>query len=154
MDDRPRQAGKTTGLYGHRLVRSSGLICVLTRVQLRHARYLPRMWRYYRDVRRETKSIQSLLRVRFLVESPTAFVIMSIWANEEGLIEFGTIAHNHVSAVRKCFRTARRTSDGVEIWSTQWKLYSASNNLNWGPGTWQHDGDKADFAATDGGGSR
>jgi hypothetical protein len=53
-------------------------------------------------------------------------------AAEGAILEFGTLVESHVRAARHAFRaTFRRDLARPEIWSTQWQLAAASNNLNW-----------------------
>lgn len=74
-----------------------------------------------------------LLRNAFLFENPTTWYSLSIWAERDAILSFGTHVVSHVAAARKVFpRLAFEGDRGPELWSTKWRLVSVSNNLNWG----------------------
>lgn len=118
------------GAYGHPLIDTEA-VCVTTRVRLRHCWRLPAALRLFRGVRREASRLPELQRMSFLVASPRAFYVLSLWSNEAGLLRFGTHCRSHLRAVRWCLRHARRCDGRPEIWSAQWKVWAASNNICW-----------------------
>lgn len=70
-----------------------------------------------------------LLKTAFLCDGPRAMVNLSIW---EGRPAMSGSVDSHVDAVRRSF-SRLNVADGVpELWSTQWRLTTASNNLKWG----------------------
>lgn len=136
MDDdkevvRPSTPRSGRGLYGHRLV-DTEYICVLTRIRMRSARSLIRVLRQFSDVRREATSIPEFSRAVVLVAGPRTVFFLSLWTHERGLLTFGSQVDQHLGAIRTSLRIVRGSGGRPEIWSTQWKLFSASNNLRWG----------------------
>ncbi len=110
----------------------SQVTCVLTRFHVRSVWDLLRFYRAFRRVRRDARGIQGLLHAGFLVEGPRTCYSFSLWSDEGAILEFGTFIESHVRAARHAFRaTFRKDLQRPEIWSTQWKLTAASNNLNW-----------------------
>lgn len=109
----------------------SPIVCVLTRFGLRGRRYMPAMYREYRDVVREAKAseVSGLLCSAFLVENPTTCYSLSFWSEEPFL---SAAVPRHVDAARNVFgRLASDPERGPELWSTKWRLSSVTNNLNW-----------------------
>lgn len=124
-DVRPR-----TGAGYRRLNTEVG--CVITRFHLRSVWSLPWMWLAYLRIRWEARQIQGLLRTAFLVEGPRTCYLFSIWADDRAIKEFGTRVDTHVQAARLSFqRTFNRRRKRAEVWSTQWRLWGVSNNLQW-----------------------
>lgn len=108
------------------------ITCSLTRFGLRGARFLMPSYLQHRRLRREAEvaSPDGLLRSAFLVENPTTWFSLSIWAGEPLM---SANMPSHVDAAREAFGHLAYSADrGPELWSTQWKLVSVSNNLNWG----------------------
>src|ERR1700739_1907917 len=106
--------------------------CVVSRFELRSAWSLLWMWLSFRRVRAASRGIPGLLRAAFLVESPRVCFIFSMWSGDHALIEFGTHVHAHIHAARHTFRrTFNVARQRAEVWSTQWRLWAVSNNLNW-----------------------
>lgn len=122
--------GQELGLYGHPRV-DYPLYCTVTRVRLRSAWHLPRAWSYFRRVRRQMHGLDGLRRASFAIAGPRTFIILSVWDHEIALLDFATSITAHHDAVRSTLRRARQIQGGPEIWSTQWKIWSVSNNLNW-----------------------
>jgi hypothetical protein len=120
---------------GHQRHVESPIVCSLTRFGLRSRRHLIPAYRNYRSVVDSAKGVGTpgLLRCALLVENPTTFYSLSIWAREEAIAHFGTNVPRHVEAARDVFgRLAFDPDRGPELWSTRWRLVSTSNNLNWG----------------------
>jgi hypothetical protein len=92
---------------------------------------LARAWWDFRTVSKLARTIPGLKRTAFLVESPRTFMILSLWDGEEAMLDFATSIDRHHVAVRTCFANAASIGARPEIWSAQWKLWSASNNLQW-----------------------
>jgi hypothetical protein len=118
------------GLWGHDLV-DAPMFCSTTRVRVRHTWMLVRAWWDFRKVSKLARATPGLKRTAFLIESPTTFIILSLWDGEEGMLAFATYVDRHHVAVRRCFGNAASTEEHPEIWSAQWKIWSASNNLQW-----------------------
>ena len=111
------------------------ITCVITRFGLRSPRHLLPSYLDYRRVADDARSSErpGLLRSCFLVESPTAWCSLSIWAEPAAIPRFGTSVPRHVDAARRMFgRLALDPERGPELWSTKWRLVAVSNNLNWG----------------------
>lgn len=107
--------------------------CVITRFRLRAAWWLPWMWLAYRHIRRDARQVPGLLRTAFLVEDPRTCFVLSIWADDRALLDFGTRVDSHVHIARRTFyKTFDKRRRRAEIWSTQWRLQAVSNNLSWG----------------------
>lgn len=123
--------GHPRSLSGYERVETP-LYCVLTRVELRHAWALPAMWRIYRRVRNEARRVAGLKRCAFLVAGLRTFVILSIWDDEAGFLDFGTRVEQHLGAARRSLSNAGRGANGPRIWSTEWQIRAVSHNLGWG----------------------
>jgi hypothetical protein len=116
---------------GHHEVESS-VVCVLTRISVRRRRDLLRMYRAYRRVARASRRTPGLLRTAFLVENARTWYSLSLWENSHAISQFGTNVPEHVQVVRSNFgRIGFSHSDGLDVWSTKWRLYSVSHNLRW-----------------------
>jgi hypothetical protein len=118
------------GLWGHRLV-DHPIFCSTTRVRVRHPLTLLTAWRHFRAISKQAQSIPALLRAAFLVEGPRTFVILSVWDGEQGMLDFASRVHLHHAAVRMCFCDAASVGEQAEVWSAQWRMWAASNNLSW-----------------------
>lgn len=108
------------------------ITCVITRFGLKSPRHLLPTMLEYRQVLRSVAEPGSigLLKSAFLIESPTSCVSFSVWDREPF---FSADVPRHVEAARRVFgRLEFDPGRGPELWSTQWKLASVSNNLNWG----------------------
>jgi hypothetical protein len=110
------------------------VVCVITRFGLRSARHL---WPSYLDYRRVMQQVErsqtpGLLRAAFLVENPTTCYVLSLWSGPAAIPQFGTNIPAHVDAGNRMLGRLRFDPDrGPELWSTKWRLLSASDNLNW-----------------------
>jgi hypothetical protein len=124
------QRSRRVGLWGHPLV-DYPMFCTTTRVRVRAPWTLLRAWWHFRIVSREARAIPAIKRMAFLVEGPRTFVILSVWDGEQGMRDFATRVDMHHVSVRMCFAQAAFTGDRAEIWSAQWRMWSASNNLSW-----------------------
>lgn len=110
------------------------ITCVLTRFGLRNARDLIPSYRDYQRVLRELERSQvpGFLRAAFLVQNPTTWYSLSLWAGDNPIPHFGSNVPGHVTAAHRGFsRLASDPDRGPELWSTKWRLMSVSNNLNW-----------------------
>lgn len=108
--------------------------CVLTRFRLRSARHLLPTYLDYRRVIGEAARAQTpgLLRSAFLIEDPTTWYSLSLWADPDAIPHFGTNVPGHVDAARGVFGRVAMNRGRPEIWSTKWRLATVSNNLSWG----------------------
>jgi hypothetical protein len=111
----------------------SEVTCVLTRFVVRRPWDFVATYRDFRRVMEQAKRVDGLLQSVFLIESPNAFLTLSIWRNERAIAHFGTVATAHVHAGNEVFHRLRYTQGrGPELWSTHWRLTEVSNNANWG----------------------
>jgi hypothetical protein len=104
---------------------------VITRFGLSSPRHLLPTVREYRRLQREVadQPPSGLLRSAMLIEDPSTCYSMSFWS---GTPLMSGAVPNHVHAARRVFgRLAFDHDRGPELWSTQWRLVSVSNNLNW-----------------------
>jgi hypothetical protein len=111
------------------------IVCVLTRFGLRNGRQLLPTYLDYRRVLLDARraELPGLLKAAFLVESATSCYSLSIWANPGAIGRFGTDVPAHVDVAGRVFgRLACDEEHGSQLWSTKWRLVSASNNLSWG----------------------
>ncbi|MDQ2894380.1 MAG: hypothetical protein M3Y09_01835 [Actinomycetota bacterium] len=105
--------------------------CVLTRFGLRGPRQLLPTYRDYASLAGEARAgaVPGLLQCAFLVENPRTCYSLSLWSSPPF---FSADMPAHVSAVRRVFGRLRfDPARGPELWSTQWKLTTVTNNLNW-----------------------
>jgi len=110
------------------------VVCVITRLGLRHVVDLLPTYRDYRRVLAQARSSKNsgLLRSAFLVENLRTCYILSVWASYDAIARFGTDTSLHLGAARSAFGRFRfGLQGGPELWSTKWRLMSVSNNLNW-----------------------
>lgn len=110
-----------------------GVSLVLTRFRLRSPIWLPMFYVAFRQVHKEAREkIPGLLKAVFLVESPTVCYTMSLWANDDAILQFGTLVVKHIHAANWSFPRLRRlTTNEPELFSAHWSLAGISNNLNW-----------------------
>lgn len=103
---------------------STEMLCILTRMRLRHWwLLLPSYIRYYR-IRRRSRQEFGLLRIAFAVESPHTFYTISLW-RDESVVPVWNVPE-HVDAVHWTFKNAE------EICSTEWRLSGISPRRCWG----------------------
>jgi hypothetical protein len=108
--------------------------CVITRFGLRSPRHLRPSYLDYRRVLQQVEQSQTpgLLRAAFLAENPTTCYVLSLWSGPAAIPRFGTDIPAHVDAGNRMLGRLRFDPDrGPELWSTKWRLVSASDNLNW-----------------------
>lgn len=111
----------------------STVVCVLTRFGLRRPWHLLQTYIAYRWLMRRVRRAApgGLLRASFLVENLTTCYSLSLWVDEAAIPYFGTSVEEHVAVAGGVFRRLRFPHGRPELWSTKWKLYRVSNNLNW-----------------------
>jgi hypothetical protein len=113
---------------------TSPAVAVITRFRLRGPQDLLPTYRAYRQVLLEARRSQTpgLLRASFLIENPSTWYSLSLWADANAIGHFGTNAPGHVEAANRIFGRVRYDEHhDPEIWSTKWRLQSVSNNLSW-----------------------
>jgi len=106
--------------------------CVITRFRLRRRRYLLPTYRDFRRLRTLALANEppGLLRFAFVVENMTTCYSLSLWS---GRPRFSSPVPEHIDVVRRTFGRLRLDAEhGPELWSTTWRLDSASSNLRWG----------------------
>lgn len=120
---RRRQVLRTAADY---LRVSSEMLCILTRMHVRHWWYLAPAYFHFRRIRRLCgQRTPGLLRFAFVVESPWTFYTISLWRNGEAIVKFGNLPE-HVTAARWTFRHTD------EIWAAEWQLSGLSSRARWG----------------------
>lgn len=107
--------------------------CVLTRFRLRSPFSLPFFYFSFRRVYRQAaKTVPGLIKAAFLLEGPRTCYTLSLWTDDNALVDFGTRVTTHVHVANRSFaRILRRDRRGPELWSAQWRLWAVSTNLNW-----------------------
>jgi hypothetical protein len=110
----------------------SQVCCTLTRFCLSSALYLPLfLWLFHRVRKRALAKVPGLLRSEFLIESPRVWYNLSIWENDNAILEFNKLAI-HIHAANWSFAyIERKALNRLELWSTEWSLFAVSTNLNW-----------------------
>lgn len=106
--------------------------CVITRFGLRSQISLLALLRDNRQIVRAARAQQNigLLRSAFLIESPRVCYSLSIWSGDPAM---SASVQAHIEAANRVFGRLATSPDGTpELWSTQWRLVSTTNNLNWG----------------------
>lgn len=109
--------------------RSAGMICVMTRFELRYFWDLVPVYVMYRGMRRGLERTPGLIRYAFLVQSPSACFTLSVWASGTDIGRFPHDVPGHVPAVRWVKRRCRA------IWSGYWRLDMVSKTADQWPGT-------------------
>ncbi len=131
--------GKLTSKSSYELT-DAPLYCVLTRVQLRHVWSLPIMFGWQIRVNRDARHVQHLIRYSLLMENWRTFFILSIWEDDDSMLEFLTHSTSHLRAARRALKHVARSNGKTGapvIWSTEWYLRAVSRNLSWGdPRDW------------------
>jgi hypothetical protein len=116
---------------GDHLVRSD-IVCQITRFGLRRPIDLVRMYLAFRRARRQARHVPGFLCAAFLFEDARTCYTLSIWRDLRAIADFGSRAPDHLAAARRVMGLLRfQPEHGPELWSTKWRLYSVSSNLNW-----------------------
>lgn len=121
---------ETVPLAGPREV-TTDIYCALTRFGLRGSRQLLPTYLDYTSLAKQARGgdVPGLLQCAFLVENPRTCYSLSLWSSPPF---FSAEMPAHVSAARRIFGRLRFDPEqGPELWSTQWKLATVTNNLNW-----------------------
>ena len=107
--------------------------CVLTRFRLPTPWLLPSFFLRFRRVRKEAlATTPGLIRAVFLVESLRTCYTLSLWTDDNAIVDFGGRVSSHVQAANWAIvRVIRKDLRRPEIWSVQWRLWAVSHNLNW-----------------------
>lgn len=139
----PRGEGPAEGLSEAqaRLLREPGehvvgsdVVCQITRFGLRCPIDLARAYLHFRRTRRQAKRVPGFIGAAFVVEGPWTCYTISLWRDPAAIARFGTSAPEHLRAARDLIGRVRFQPDrGPELWSTKWRLWTVSSNLNWGP---------------------
>lgn len=107
--------------------------CVLTRF------FLPSFWSLFlffiafRRVRRQAMATTpGLIRALFLVEAPRICYTLSLWTDDNAIVDFGTRVTSHIAAPNWGLNHVfRKDLQRPEVWSVHWRLWAISDNLNW-----------------------
>jgi hypothetical protein len=115
--------------------------CVLTRFHLRSSWSLIPFYLAFRRVRRDARVIAGLLQASFLVENRRTCYTLSLWKDENSIMDFGSV-RSHITAANSVF--SGDYGPRPEIWSAQFRMWAVScHNLNWKGQDWQtHLGDQ------------
>src|SRR5205085_10656894 len=94
---------------------------------------LPFFYLAFRQIRRQAlATTPGLLKAVFLRENRRTCWILSIWTDDEAIVEFGGRVSSHVAHANwALLRVFRKVLQLPELWSVQWRLWAVSNNLNW-----------------------
>jgi len=128
MHQKASERAKETSFYSVH----SEVSCVMTRFRLRSCLSLPGFFLAFRSLRKEAlKTIPGLLKAVLLLESPHVCYTLSVWANDDAILQFNHL-HSHVRVANWSIPLAYRPErHRAEIWSVHWKLRGVSHNLNW-----------------------
>jgi hypothetical protein len=122
---------RTSGASYERV--TSSISCVLTRFRVRSPWTLFLFFIIFRRVRKQAVSaIPGMIKAVFLVEGLRTCYTLSLWTNDNAIVDFGAQVHTHVDAANWSMRHIFRKDLGrLELWSTHWRLWAVSRNLNW-----------------------
>lgn len=117
------------GLGGEQVL-DTDMRCVLTRFQFKSTSGLLRMRRRFLQVTADAQrlDVPGLRQSALLIESPKACFSLSIW---DGLPLFSAHVQSHIDAANSVFGSLGFDDAGPQLWSTEWRLASISNNRNW-----------------------
>jgi hypothetical protein len=154
-----RRTSQPDGMRARRNEGTSGpsshdtMVCVVTRVHLKHAVSLVPMFLAYRRLRAQARIGEGLLHSAFAIEGAHTFFTISVWSSDVAIHRFGADVLGHIGAVRSAHRRSQKNSDGrPEIWSTRWvSPVSTNSQLRWSEPA-EEDGQPADSARGYGGG--
>jgi hypothetical protein len=107
--------------------------CVLTRF------FLPSFWSLlffflaFRRVRQQAlATTPGLIKTVFLVEGPRICYTLSLWTDDNAIVDFSTHVTSHISAANWGLKHVfRKDLQRPEVWSVHWRLWAISDNLNW-----------------------
>jgi hypothetical protein len=107
--------------------------CVLTRFRTPSFWFLPRFYFAFRRVRKQAlATTPGLIKTVFLVEGPRTYYTLSLWTDDNAIVDFGTRVTSHVGTANWAIaHMIRNNSRRPEIWSVHWRLWAISDNLNW-----------------------
>ena len=115
------------------VVTPSNAACVITRFELRSLIYMPMFFLAYRQVAKQTTRVTGLVKSEFLVKNPWVCYNLSIWTNDEAIVEFNNICLAHFGAVRWGVRLITQKVPGAYgMCSLHFRLHALSNNRIWG----------------------
>ena len=96
------------------------MLCVVTRAAAPTRLALLWMLGYYLRIRRQARHVQGLLATSVSVEWPRGICVFSLWADEEAMGKFATVALAHPGAV------GRLWDEGGQFWSGAFELVGPS----------------------------
>jgi hypothetical protein len=107
--------------------------CVLTRFRVPSFWSLPLFFLAFRRVRKQAlTAAPGLIKAVFLMEGLRTYYTLSLWTNDNAIVDFSTHVTSHVkSANWAIVHVFRKDIQRPEIWSTHWRLWAISHNLNW-----------------------
>jgi hypothetical protein len=108
------------------------IVGIVTRFRFAHVWDVARSYFAFRRIRDAARGTPGYLNSVFLIEDLHTCYSLSIWEHAASIPVFGTTVTEHVRAGNWAFARLRRTTRGErELWSTQWRLDTVSNNLAW-----------------------
>lgn len=108
------------------------IACVITRFRVRSIGALWRFYRSYRRVRAHSRRVSGLLTTRFLIEDWHTCYTLSLWRDDDAILEFNGSVLAHIDAANRCFRDLEFGPHGPQLWSAQFRLWAVSQaNLRW-----------------------
>jgi len=111
---------------------SSTVSCVLTRFCTPSIWSVPKFYFAFRRVRKQAlATTPGLIKAVFLIEGLHTCYTLSLWADDNAIVEFGTRVTSHVAVANWAIAHMLRKGKRPEIWSAHWRLWAISDNLNW-----------------------
>jgi hypothetical protein len=108
------------------------VMCVLTRFHLRSIWSTLQFIYWFYKVRSSARSDEGLLWAGMLFGDTRTCYSLSIWKDERAILRFNTNAKDHITAANGSFQHLRLDSEGVHLWSGQFRLHALSpHNLRW-----------------------
>jgi hypothetical protein len=107
--------------------------CVLTRFRVPSIWSFPRFFFAFRRVRKQAlATTPGLIEAVFLVEGLRTYFTLSLWTDDNAIVDFGTHVTSHIPTANwALLHVYRGDLKRPEVWSVQWRLWAISHNLNW-----------------------
>lgn len=107
--------------------------CVLTRFCTPSFWSVPKFYFAFRRVRKQAlATTPGLIKAVFLVEGLRTCYTLSLWTDDNAIVDFGTRVMSHVATANWAIaHMLRKTRQRTEIWSVHWRLWAIGHNLNW-----------------------
>jgi len=106
--------------------------CVMTRFRLSSFLDLPLFFLAFRRIRKDALArVPGLIQAVFLTEGLRTCYTVSLWTDDNAIVDFGCVESHVKWANWGLLRTFRKDLKRPEIWSVHWRLWAISHNLNW-----------------------